>query len=322
MNLLTGGHTTLLSPDACSTEIDAVLFEALERPAAPNYVGVDNSTFFKTSSIDTITFKYDEDSNVGGFLETGEQEEIKTENTFIGNQKEVRLKKWVKSIGVSMEAFKTDQVGKREAIGSQIGSRMRVTKDRTAMVRSYGDAANGTYFTTPDGDAPASTSHTALKNGDNVDNLNTGALTPDTLWTAVQDLTTQPGQDGEVTGIHSPSAFLTCLSQYKHLKEILNSELIADGGENNLNIFETDYGQVSIGESIHLNSAWDTGTYKSTAIHVVSPYHNVLRKVLSEIDNDLIEPRYSRTHSWEYRSVYLEVAFMANWEGYLMLAGA
>jgi len=322
LNLITGGHTTLLSPDACQTAIDEALFEAVERPLSPSYVGVDNPVFFKTSPIDTIAYIFDEDSNVGGFLETSEQEEIKSENTFIGNQKTVRVKKWMKSIGVSVEAFKTDQVGKRQNIGEQIGSRMRVTKDRTAMVRVYGDAYDGTYFTTPDGDALASTSHTALKNGDSVDNLNTGALTPDTLWTAFVDLSTQPGQDGEISGIHSPRGLLTCTSQYKHLKEILNSELIADGGENNLNIFETDYGRVSLGQSLYLNSAWDSGTYKATGIHIVSDYHHLYRKVLSEIENDLIEPRYSRTDSWEYRSRYLEVAFPATWEGYFMLAGA
>src|SRR3990167_6001773 len=45
--------------------------------------------------MDGMAFIYDEDSNVGGFLETSEQEEIKTENTFIGNQKTTRVKKWV-----------------------------------------------------------------------------------------------------------------------------------------------------------------------------------------------------------------------------------
>lgn len=322
MSYITGGHTTLLSPDAAQTAIDEVLFEAIERPLAPSYVGVDNPIFFKTSTIDTMAFIYDEDSNVGGFLETSEQEEIKTENTFIGNQKTVRVKKWMKSIPVSYEAFKTDQVGKRTRIGEQIGSRMRVTKDRTAMVRAYGDAADGTYFTTPDGQNMASNSHTALKNGDTVDNLETGALTPDTLWTSFVSLHTQKAQDGEISGIHSPRGLLTCTTQYKHLKEILNSELIADSGENNLNVFETDYGRVSIGQSLYLNSAWDGGTYKSTAVHIVSDYHQILRKVLAEVNNDLIEPKYSRTDSWEYRSRYLEVAWPGTWEGYLMLAGA
>jgi len=322
LNLITGGHTTLLSPDAAQTAIDEALFEAVARPLAPSYVGVDSPVFFRTSPIDTIAYIWDEDSNVGGFLETSEQEEIKSENTFIGNQKTVRLKKWMKSIGVSVEAFKTDQVGKRQAIGEQIGSRMRVTKDRTAMVRVYGDAYDGNYFTTPDGANLASNSHTLLKTGGTEDNLETGALTPDTLWTTFVSLTTQMGQDGEISGIHSPRGLLTCTTQYKHLKEILNSELIADGGENNLNIFETDYGRVALGQSLYLNSAWDSGTYKATAIHIVSDYHRISRKVLSDIENDLIEPRYSRTDSWEYRSRYLEVAFPASWEGYAMLAGA
>jgi len=322
MNLITGGHTTRLSKDACQTGIDEVLYETIERPLAPSYVGVDNPIFFKNSPIDTIAYIFDEDSNVGGFLETSEQEEIKSENTFIGNQKTVRVKKWMKSIGVSTEAFKTDQVEKRAKIGSQIGSRMRVTKDRTAMVRVYGDAYDGDYFTTPDGESLASNSHTALKNGDNVDNLEVGALTPDTMWTSFVSLHMQAGQDGEISGIHAPKGLLTCLSQYKHLKEIMNSELLPDGGENNLNIFETDYGRVSLGQSLYLNSGWDGGTYKSTAVHMVSDFHSLYRKVLSEVENDLIEPRYSRTDSWEYRSKYLEVAFPATWEGYLMLAGA
>ena len=322
MNLITGGFTSQMSPDATQTAIDEALFEALERPLAPSYVGVDNPIFFKSSPTDVMVYIWDEDSNVGGFLETSEQEEIKSENTFIGNQKTVRLKKWMKSIGVSVEAFKTDQVGKRKAIGEQIGSRMRVTKDRTAMVRVYGDAFNATYFTTPDGANLASNSHTALKNGDNVDNLESGALTPDTLWTGFVSLMTQPGQDGEISGIHAPKGVLTCTTQYKHLKEILNSELIADGGENNLNIFETDFGRVAIGQSLYLNSAWDSGTYKATAVHIVSDYHYIYRKVLSDVENDLIEPRYSRTDSWEYRSRYLEVAFPATWEGYLGMQGA
>ena len=322
MNLITGGHTSLLSPDACQTAIDEALYEALDRPNAPNYVGVDNPVFFKTSPIDTSAYIWDEDSNVGGFLETSEQEEIKSENTFIGNQKTVRVKKWMKSIGVSVEAFKTDQVGKRQRIGEQIGSRMRVTKDRTAMVRLYGDAANGTYFTTPDAANLASNSHVALKNGDTVDNLESGVLTADSLWTAFVALHTQLGQDGERTGIHSPKGCLTATTVYKSLKEILNSELIPNSGENNLNIFETDYGRVVLGQSIYLNSAWDGGTYKSTATHIVSDYHALYRKVLSDVENDLIEPRYSRTDSWEYRSRYLEVAFPATWEGYQMQAGA
>lgn len=320
MSAVTGGHTTLLSPDACQTAIDAVLWERFEREQQPAYVGVRSGVFFNESPVDSIAFIWDEDSNVGAFLETSEQEVIKTENTFIGNQKTVRVKKWMKRIPVSYEAFKTDQVGKRERIGAQIGDRARLTQDKIGLIRSYGDAFNGTYFTTPDGDALASNSHTGLK-GDTIDNLETGALTPDTLWAGFTSLETQLAQDGEVAG-YVASGALTCTTQYKHLKEILNSEAIADSAENNLNIFETDYGRVTIGKSPFLNSAADGGTYKATAVHLVSEQHQIMRKVLDPLSTDMIEPKYSETDSHEYRARYLEVTFPGSWQGYVGMAGA
>ena len=322
MNLLIGGFTTTLSQDACRIAINEALYEALDRPRSPDAVGVDNEVFFRTSPIDTIAYIFDEDSNVGGFLETAEQQEIQSENTFIGNQKVVVVKKWMKSIGVSVEAFKTDQVEKRTRIGEQIGSRMRVTKNRTAMVRTYGDAFNATYFTTPDAANLASNSHIGLKNGDTIDNLETGAITTDSLWTGFVSLHTQLGQDGERSDIHEPRGLLSATTNYKALKEMLDSTLIANSGENNENIFDTVYGRLSLGQSVYLNSTWDGGTYKATAVHLVSDYHRIYRKVLSEVENDLIEPRYSRTDTWEYRSRYLEVAFPATWEGYVGMQGA
>lgn len=318
--MLTGGHTTLLSPDAAQTAIDGVLYEEFERERTPSYVGVD-SMFFKTDGTDTIAFIWDEDSNVGAFEETGEQEELNTTNTFIANTKTVRSKKWVKRIPVSDEAFRADQVGKRERIGRQIGERGRHTKDKEGVIRTYGDAFDGNYFTTPDGGALASNSHTAVKLGSTVDNLETGALTADTLWNVFVSLQTQLAQDGEVGG-YMPAGVLTCTTQYKHLKEIMNSEAIADSAENNLNIFETDYGRVAIGQSVYLNSAADSGTYKATAVHVVSDQHQVMRKVFYDLSTDLIEPRYSSTDSWEYRARYHEVAFPGTWQGYAGLAGA
>lgn len=319
--MLTGGHTKGLSPDAVQTAIDAVLYERAEREAQPSYFGVRNGEFFRQSSIDTYAFIYDEDSNVGAFNETGEQEVIKTENTFIGRQVTRNVVKWMKRIPVSHEAFRADQVGKRDRIGRQMGDRARLTQDKEGILRTYGDAFDGNYFTTPDGENLASNSHTALKTGDTIDNLETGALTPDTLWNTFVSLQTQLGQDGELAG-YTASAVATNTTQYKTLKEILNSELIANSAENNLNIFETDYGMVAIAQSPFLNSAADLGTNKATAVHVVSDGHEVHRMVFSDLNSDLIEPRYSETDSWEYRSRFEEVSFPGTFQGYAGLTGA
>lgn len=321
MSTITGGHTKGLSPDAVQTAIDAVLYERFEREAQPSYFGVRNGEFFRQDTIDTLSFIYDEDSNVGEFNETEEQEVIKTDNTFIGRQTTRNVIKFMKRVPVSAEAFKADQVGKRERIGRQIGDRGRLTQDKKGIIRTYGDAFDGNFFTCPDGQAMASNSHTALKTGDTIDNLETGALTPDTLWNTFVSLQTQLAQDGELAG-YVASGVATNTTQYKALKEILNSELIANSAENNLNIFETDYGMVSIAQSPFLNSADDLGTYKATGVHVVSDGHEVTRKVHSEMSTDLIEPRYSDTDSWEFRARYQEVVFPGTFQGYAGLTGA
>lgn len=318
-----GGHTGGLSPDAVQTEIDAIIFETeAERSNQPSYVGATSGTFFQQGTTDLRKFIWDEDSAVPNVDESGEQELVRTVDTFIGNTKEVELTKNINDLPVSWEAFKVGGIGaqKRSKLGKQIADAVVRTRDEKALVRTYGDAFNGTYYTTPDGDALASNSHTTLR-GDNVDNLETGALSPDTLWASFVSMQTQLGQHGSVNG-YLVNGVLTCATQYKKLKEIMNSEAIADSAENNLNIFETDYGRVSIGQSPYLNSSADAGTYKATAVHLVSAQHSMMRKVFAGLETTLISPEYTTTHSYVYRYLFDEVAFPGTWAGYVGLAGA
>ena len=157
-----GGHTSQLSPDAVQTEIDSVLWEKYQRTAQPGYLSGQDSWFFKQSETALLGYTWDEDSNVGGFDETDEQEEIANTDTFIGNTKNVKMQKWTKQVPVSLEAFRADAVGKRAKIGEQMGDRARLTQDKKAILNTYGDAFAGSVNTTPDGDA-LNTSALALK---------------------------------------------------------------------------------------------------------------------------------------------------------------
>lgn len=313
--LITGGHTTLLSPDACQTAIDAVMYEQYDREESPAYLSCRNEMFFKSSAIDTIAFIWDEDSNVGSFQETAEQEEILTTNTFIGNQKTKRVLKYTKEIPVSWEAFKTDQVGKRDKIGFQIGDRARLTQDKVAIQTTYGDAFNGTFNTTPDGANLASNSHTTL-NGDTVDNLETGLLSPDNLWTCTVSLANQKAQDGEL-GAQTFAGLLVPTVLYKTAKEVLNSNLVANSAENNLNIFETDYGQVALKQSQYLGSQYNSNSNANTSYHLISNNHMVTRKVLADMQTTMLEPQYTKTDTYALRARYSEVSFPGSWTGYV-----
>lgn len=320
MSNINGGFTANLSPDAVQTAIDAVMWEEYDRDRQPSYLSASDEMFFKTSGIDTYKFVYDEDSNVGMFEETGEQEEIRRTDTRIGNQTTATVVKYMKSIPISWEAFKADKVGKRERIGRQVGDRAKLTQDFNAVLNTYGDAFNGAVSTTPDGDTAASNSHTTLT-GATVDNLETGALAPDALWTAVTSLANQKAQDGDA-GSYTFEGLVVPFTLYKTAKETMNSTLVANSGENNLNIFDTDYGTVSIKASVYLGSTYNANTNANTSYHLVSRNHQITRKVFSELNTDLIEPKYSDTDSWEHRSRFAEVSFFGSWNGYLGCNGS
>lgn len=310
-----GGHTGELSPDAVLTSIDAVMYEEYSREQQPGYVKATDGYWYNQGSTVGIGFIWDEDSNVGAFQKTSEQEEILNIDTFIGNQTTKQSQKFTKQVPISDEAFKADMVGKRARIGQQVGDRARLTQDSEAMLTTYGDAFDGSVHTTPDGDATASASHTTLK-GFNVDNLETGSLTPDNLWTGVTTLANQLGQDGDA-GSHEFSGILTPFTLYKTAKEVMNSQLIANSAENNLNIFDTDYGTTRIAASIFLGSAFNTNTNANTSYHLTSRNHMFCRKEFYGITTDLIEPRYSANDSYVYRAKFHEITFPGSWTGYV-----
>ncbi len=315
MSNITGGFTAELSPDAVKTAIDAVMWENYDREQLPSYLSANDASAFKVAGIDTLKFIYDEDSNVGMFEETGEQGEIVRTDSNIGNQTTASIVKYMKSIPISWEAFKADKTGKREKIGSQIGDRARMTRDFKSVLNTYGDAFDGSVSTTPDGDAAASNSHTTLT-GVNVDNLETGAMAPDAMWTAVTSLANQKAQDGE-PGSYMFETLVIPFNLYKTAREVMNSVLAPNSGENNLNIFDTDYGQVNIKASVYLGSTYNGATNANTSYHLLSGNHQVTRKVFSELNTDTIEPKYSDTDSWEIRARFAEVAFWGSWNGYV-----
>lgn len=309
-----GGFNGQLSLDAVITAIDAALYEEYEREQNPGYVRASDGLFFQQGSTVGKGFIWDEDSNVGSFDETEEQEEILASDTFVGNQKTVLSRKWTKRIPISDEVFRADMIEKRSRLGRQVGDRARLTQDKNALQDTYADAFAGAVNTTPDGDALASNSHTTLK-GQTVDNLETGSLTPDNLWTLTVSLAQQKGQDGDVGG-HVMAGFLSNFTLYKTAKEIMNSSLVANSAENNLNIFDTDYGQVTIGASVFLDSAYNSATNAATSYHIVGRNHMVQRKVFYGLTTYSTSPENTDNDCHVLTAKYHEVAFPGSWTGY------
>jgi hypothetical protein len=310
-----GGHTFNLSPDACQTEIDAVAWEKYQREMQVGHLSARDEFFFKQSNEPLLAYTWDEDSNVGAFEETDEQEEIVDTDSFIGNTKTKRMQKWTKQVPVSSEAFHADKVGKREKIGTQIGDRARLTQDKKAILNTYADAFAGSVNTTPDGQALASNAHVTLK-AITVDNLETAALSADGLWTVVQSLAGQLAQDGELGG-YVFEGLVVPFILYKTAKETMNSQLAPFSGENQINIFDTDFGTVRIAASPFLNSAQNTATNANTSYHVLSSNHMINRKVHQDLSTKLILPEWTANDSYAYRGRFLEAHFPESYSGYV-----
>jgi len=312
-----GGFNAQLSADAVRTLLDGIAFEEYQRQQQPGYLSAQDDFFFKQSSHDLLTYSWDEDSNVGGFEETDEQEELIDTDTFVGNNKTKKQQKWTKQVPVSLEAFRAggQAAEKRSRIGVQIGDRARLTQDKKAILNTYGDAFAGSINTTPDGDALASNSHTTLKNV-TVDNLETGALNADNLWTVVQSLANQKAQDGEA-GSYVFEGILNPFILYKTAKETLDSQLVPFSGENQVNFFDTVYGTVRIAASIFLGSTYNTNSNANTSYHVLSGRHMINRKVFMGLTTSLIPPENTANDSWLYRGRFLESHFPESWSGYV-----
>ncbi len=311
----TGGHTGSLSPDAVKTAIDGVAWEEFTRRENPGYLTATDSFFFKQGSTVGNAFIWDESSNVGIFQKTGEQEEILNSDTFIGNQKTKVSQKYTKQIPISDEAFRADMVSMRAAIGREVGDRARVSQDQFGIQETYGDAFAGTINTTPDGQALASNSHTTLK-GITVDNLETGALTPDNLWTATVSLAGQKSQDGDA-GSHLFEGLVTPFVLYKTAKEVLNSQLLANSGENNINVFDTDYGEVRIKSSIYLGSAYNNVSNANTSYHVLGRNHQIMRKTFYGLTTSMLSPENTANDNYILRYKFHETTFPGSWTAYV-----
>lgn len=286
-----------------------------QREQQPGYLSSRDEFFFKQSSEPLLAYTWDEDSNVGAFDETDEQEELTDSDTFIGNTKTKRMQKWTKQVPVSNEAFNADNVGKRAKIGQQIGDRARLTQDKKAILNTYGDAFAGSVNTCPDGVALASNSHVTLKNV-TIDTLETAALSADGLWTTVQSLANQKGQDGEA-GSYVFEGLVVPFVLYKTAKETMNSQLVPFSGENQINIFDTDFGTVRIAASIFLGSTYNSAANANTSYHAVSSSHMINRKVHAELSTKLILPEWTANDSYAYRGRFLEAHFPESFSGYV-----
>lgn len=318
-----GGHTVNLSADATQTAIDGVAFEVYQKAGQPSVLSHSDTTFFKQEDFTSNAWIWDEYSGIPNIEEHQEQEVVRTVDVFVGNQKTQKVKFFKNDYPVSVEAFKTDKGYIRDRIGADVALAVKNKEDYLAIIDCYGDAFDGTNFTTGSGAGVslANNSHTTLR-GDTVDNLETGAMSPDNADTLARSLESQLGQHGDWGG-NVLAGTLVPRNIYKITKEVFNSSGLANSPDNNLNLFETDYGTIAIKQSPLLGSQYNTGgSNANTGYHFISQNHHITRRTLTGMNLTMVEPQYTATDSYVERVRFAEVTYPETHFGYAGSTGA
>jgi hypothetical protein len=150
--------------------------------------------------------------------------------------------------------------------------------------------------------------------------VETAALDADGLWTGVQTLKNMKGQDGTL-GSYEFEGLVVPFNLYKTAKQVMNSQLIPGSAENDINIFDTDYGNVVIKAPVVLSAAYNSATYAATSYHLISSSHLITRNVFSDFEMRLIPPENTANDSYIMRSTFEESHFAESWCGYVGSTG-
>lgn len=185
-------------------------------------------------------------------------------------------------------------------IVSDLARKARISQDQNAFAFFN---ASFTTSLTADGVSFINSAH-PLIGGGTQSNVVSGALTPATLNTAIVSLQQQKDQAGVVMG-NQPSILLVPPALWKHAKEITDSALIADSGNNNINVYRSAYG-ITVYMSPYLSAA---AGGSDTAWWVLGRNHSVTRLIRQGIQTALRDWIYSNNRTYFYQANFRESVY-------------
>lgn len=300
-----------LSAMTVRTELDEVLFDEFDREQEPGEVLATDSLFVKQKDTSKGYVIYAERKGTGAFEKHVQEQDVVEKSTLVANKVTKEVDNWKQSLPVAIESYEDDQHDVIMEDVAEMGRNAKLTRDKETIQTLYGNGFDET--TTPDAAYLWSNSHINV-NGDTVDNLETGALTPANLETLVKSLRLQKKQDGLLGG-HNPAGLLVPVALFPDATEITQSELTANSAENNLNYFSKIYPGLKVGSSAFLDSSYNDYANADTSYYLVSRNHMLTRNVRLGLITDMIPSTYDSKDRMIYKARYREVPTAKTWTG-------
>lgn len=292
------------------TELDFVFFQEFEYDATtePGIATASSGELFKPQQTTHAAEIYEVFKGVGLYSQTAETGNVALDTPKVANKVFVNVLDWTKGVELSKDMFDDNMHGVWARIVADMATKARVTQDFNAF-----GIFRGAFTTTltADGAALISATHTLL-NGQTYSNLltNGAGLTSDTLFSLIVLLRQQVDQAGVLLG-NQPAILLVPTKLFKKACELTDSALIADSGNNAINVYRSAYG-FKVMTSPFLDAAIGGS---DTATFLLSKNHSVTRLIRQGVETNLRGWEYSNNRTYFYQANFRESYYAPDYIG-------
>lgn len=297
------------------TELDSVFFQQFDYDESfPGVAHATTAEIFKPIETTHASWIQSVNKGSGLFPAIGETAPVPLSTPHVTNKQTTLVSTFAQGISISKQLFDDNMHGVWAADVADFADQAKNTQDYTA----FGLFRNGfTTVLTADGNAIFST-HTLIGGGTQANNASgaSSALSPDSLNTAITSLVEQKNQAGVITG-SAPAVLLVPAALWKHAREITDSALIADSGNNNVNVYRSALG-ITVWTSHWLGAA---AGGSDTAWFLLAKRHGFTRLIRQGLETALVDWRYSGNLTYFYQANFREAYFCADYAGSYGSAG-
>ncbi len=289
------------------TELDTVFFQQFEYDSStPGIATANTGTIFKPVTTEHAAYIGEINKATGLWNKVSEVQTVPTSTPAVRNKYTIYVQDFADSIEISKDLFDDNMHGVWAEDVKQFALMARITQDQNAFTL-FNNAFTTTL--TADGVAFISSSH-PLIGGGTVDNTVSGALSDTTLYNAIVKLRQQKNQAGVILG-GVPSILLVPPKLWKLAIQLTESALIADSGNNAINVYRSAYG-MTVFSSPYMSL--DAGG-SDTAWFMLTPQHSVSRLIRQGIETALRPWQYSNNRTYLYQGNFREQVFVPDYAG-------
>lgn len=289
------------------TELDRVFFQAFDyNETFPGVARATTAEIFKPQETTHAAWIQSINKGSGLFPAIGETATVPLSTPQVTNKQTTQVLTFAQGIDISKQLFDDNMHGVWAEDVRDFASKAMDTQDFTA----FSLFRNGfTTQLTADGVSVFNAAH-PLIGGGTQSNTGTLALSPTSLNTGIVNLMEQKDQSGVIRG-SSPSVLLVPPALWKKAREITDSALIADSGNNNVNVYRSALG-ITVYTSHWLGAA---AGGSDTAWFLLAKRHGFTRLVRQGLETALTDWRYSNNLTYRYQANFRENYFVADYAG-------